>query len=203
MPVNPPSARAIAQPLPARSADQTSSLFDEMTTWVARIRVGFGRGGFFVLLAGLVVPVVCTVWAIQAGVPHPLAIMAGYCTLAGSACLCMALLAIRSLIAKAPAPAPRREPNFAAWRLVSTLRVADAARLWCGAEPGGPASQEAIAWAQAMLDAIRRGELAVHAKPGEAADRERTNPSWRTEIARDALKAWAKAHGHRPQFLES
>jgi hypothetical protein len=79
-----------------------------------------------------------------------------------------------------------------------------AARLWSNIEPGCPASQESIAWAQAMLDAFKRGDLPVHARKeaSRSIDQERENPGWHTEIPREALRTWAHSHGHAPSFLE-
>jgi hypothetical protein len=59
-----------------------------------------------------------------------------------------------------------------------------------------------------MIDAIKRGELPVSPRDGtrvvgqSAGSQEQNNPTWHTQIARDALKSWAKAHGHSPQFLQ-
>jgi hypothetical protein len=160
--------------------------------------------GLAVLSIGAVFGLVCVVWAIVEGVPAPIAIMAGYCTCVTSACLCALLRPVRSVADKPVPSSTTRLPNYEAWRLVATLRVADAARLWTGVEPGCPASQEAIAWAQAMLDAIKRGELPVREQQniiGRTVDQERANPGWHTEITREGLKTWAQSHGHRPPFL--
>ena len=160
--------------------------------------------GVVVSSIGIVVALFCTVWAIQAGVPPALAIMVGYCTLICSGCLCVALLVVQNRSDKDIQTSAKRQPNYAAWNLVATLRVSDAARLWCGIEPGCPASQESIAWAQAMIDAIKRGELPICERAGinePRIDQERTNPGWHTEIAREALKVWAQLHGQTPAFL--
>jgi hypothetical protein len=144
-----------------------------------------------------------TLWAIEEGVPHPKAIMAGYCTLVVSLCSFAAFLVVKNLSDKKIQTSVKRKPNYAAWTLVDTLRVSDASRLWCDIEPGCPASQESIAWAQAMLDAIKRGELPVFERAGinRRIDQERANPTWHTEVRREALREWAKSHGHTPTFL--
>jgi hypothetical protein len=163
-----------------------------------------GVSSLVVLAVGTVVGVSCTVWAVAEGVPWALAMMAGYCCLSGSACLSV-ILCRRKDPAREPEPTgDERKPNYAAWRLVCTLRVSDAARLWSGIEPGCPVSQEAIAWAQAILDAIKRGELPIHDRKdsvGRSVDQERANPGWHTEITREALRTWAQSHGHAPPFL--
>lgn len=164
-----------------------------------------GFAGLAVLGSGVIVALACAVAAIAEGVSIPVALMAGYCTCASSACLCVLLRPSRQNIAEVPVLAiPIRLPNYDAWRLVATLRVADAARLWSGIEPGCPASQEAIAWAQAMLDAIKRGELSIHQRQdvmGRTLEQEKINPGWHTEITREGLKSWALSHGHNPPFL--
>ena len=169
------------------------------------IQSTMGLAGLVTLVVGVALAVFCTVWAIQDGVSAPLAIMVGYCALVGSAFLCTALLIIQNLAANAQPIGARRKPNYGAWRLVSKLSVSDASHLWCDIEPGCPASQESIAWATAMLDAIRRGELpvSVRANAGQAAGhQEQINPSWHTEIPRAALKSWAHSHGLSPRFLQ-
>jgi len=119
-----------------------------------------------------------------------------------------ALLVIQNLAAKMSPVVAKRQPNYAAWKLVSKLSITDASRLWCDIEPGCPGSQESIAWGMAMIDAVKRGELAISPRDGtrvagqSASSQEQSNPTWHTQIARDALKSWAKAHGHSPQFLQ-
>ncbi len=210
MPTNQSSATALPVPStapearirPERASFRPAAI-GRLTALVARLRAAIGLSGVVSLVAGLALTLVCTVWAIYLGVPHPVAIMAGYGMLVGSVCLCMALLVIQNFAAK-KAPVTARQPNYAAWRIVSKLSVSDASRLWCDIEPGCPASQESIAWAQAMLDAIRRGELPVIPKPAVKqlpGTPERIGPNWHSEISRDALKAWARQHGHSPRFL--
>lgn len=145
-------------------------------------------------------------FAVQQGVSVALALMAAYCVamtcIAGT--LTMALLSQRAPRAAIMAKSAPLRPNLAAWKLVSELRVADACRLWCDIEPGSPYSQETIAWATAMLDAIKKGELAILPRTGGPKDqdeREKANPTWRTRISRQALQAWANAHGACPAFL--
>ena len=171
---------------------------------LAELRRQIGLAGVTVLGVGVIIALVCAVWAIEEGVPAPLAVMAGYCTCAISACLCALLRPAQSASDKPIPASTTRLPNYEAWRLVASLRVSDAARLWSGVEPGCPVSQEAIAWAQAMLDAIKRGELPVRERQdviGRTVDQERANPGWHTEITREGLKTWAQSHGHRPPFL--
>lgn len=175
---------------------------------IQRLKVGFANIrsaiGLPVLVAvacGVALAVGCTIWAIQEGVPHALAIMVGYCTVASSACVGTGLLAVQGAAAKKSSIVTKRGPNYAAWKVVSNLSVSDASRLWCDIEPGCPASQESIAWGIAMLDAIKRGELPANAKEGVS--QRQSDPNWHTKIARDALKSWAQGLGHSPRFLQN
>jgi hypothetical protein len=206
-----PSASSHFSRTAAMEAKAASSRGIAQYTLVQRLIVGagtiqstIGLAGVVTLIVGIVLAFFCTVWAIQEGTPAPLAIMVGYCTLVGSAFLCAALLVIQNLAANAQPIGTKRRPNYAAWKLVSKLSVSDASHLWCDIEPGCPASQESIAWATAMLDAIRRGELPISARASAnqtASNQEQVNPSWHTEITRDALKSWARSHGLSPRFL--
>lgn len=208
MPTNqPPVSVAISQGAsPQTQATPRRRPADD--SHIRRVKIAFGRlrsaVGLPALVAasgGVALAVFCTLWAIKAGVPLPLAIMVGYCTVASSAGVCMAPLVIRSLAAKKTAAvAPKRGPNYAAWEVVSNLSVSDASRLWCDIEPGCPASQESIAWGTAMLDAIKRGELPVSSKDGPSQGP--GSPNWHTKIAREALKSWAQGLGHSPRFLQ-
>jgi hypothetical protein len=168
-------------------------------------RLQLGSAALAAVGSGAAVAVGGTIWAMLANVPAPIAIMAGYCTLA--AALCAA-----AVLRMTPAPTPstaavvasRPITHFAAWRLVKKFSVSDASRLWCDLEPGSSVTQETIAWARVMLDAISRGELAMIERPGarkDAIEHERNNPSWHTEMTREALTTWAKSHGFDPRFL--
>jgi hypothetical protein len=197
-----PQAAALETPTTSGQGVAQDAYIQRLKVAAARIQSTIGLSGVAALSTGAILALGCTMWAIQEGVPQPLAIMVGYCALVGSACLCTALLVIQNLAAKVNPIGAKRQPNYAAWKLVSKLSVSDASRLWCDIEPGCPASQESIAWALAMLDAIKRGELPVSARTGAGQAAGNSNPTWHTEIARDALKSWAQAHGHSPRFLQ-
>ena len=135
---------------------------------------------------------------------YPIAIMAGYCTIAVSACPLAALWIVKALGQSATPNVVTSSPNYAAWKLVKKFSVSDASRLWCDIEPGAAATHESSAWARALLDAISRGELPMIESAGvrrEVAERERNNPNWHTEVTQDALRSWAKSHGYNPRFL--
>jgi hypothetical protein len=210
MSINQPPASATVSRIAPSEAQKTSKRRFSAHAYVQRVRAGFvkivsatGWLGFAAVSVGVALAVCCTAWAIHEGVPQPLAIMVGYCTVVGSACLCAALLVIQKGAAKASPAGTKRGPNYAAWKLVSKLRISDASRLWCDIEPGWPATQESTAWGNAMLDAVKRGELRAIAAAGQAAGgQEQRNANWSTEIGREALISWAQAHGHSPRFLQ-
>jgi hypothetical protein len=211
MPINQPPATA---PIPRIASIEatTSSRRSAENALIQRVSAGFGKiqstiglSGIATVAVGVALAVWCTIWAILEGVPHPLAIMVGYCTLVGSACLYAALLVIQNLSAKVSSAGASRRPNYLAWNHVSALSVSDASRLWCDIEPGCPSSQESIAWGMAMLDAVKRGELPTSARAGTSqavSIQEQSNPNWHTEVTREGLRSWAQAHGHSPRFLQ-
>jgi hypothetical protein len=175
------------------------------TGGIAPSRLQLGRAGLAAAGTGVVITIGGTIWAMLVEVPAPIAIMAGYCTSAAALC---ATAALRTKLAPTPSEAPvvasGPTTHFEAWRLVKKFSVSDASRLWCELEPGSTVTQETIAWARVMLDAISRGELAMVERAGlrkEAIEHERNNPSWHTEVTREALTAWAKSHGFDPRFL--
>jgi hypothetical protein len=211
MSINQSPASATVSPIAPPEAQKASNRRSAESTHLQRVKAGFARiesaiglSGLAAVSSGVVLAVCGTALAIHEGVPYPLAVMVGYCAAVVSACLGAALLNIRR---RAPAPASpvgiSRDPSYAAWKLVSKFRISDASRLWCGIEPGSPASQESIAWGTAMLDAVRRGELPAIARAGTShATQEQRNPGWSTEIGREELISWAQAHGHSPRFLQ-
>jgi hypothetical protein len=115
-----------------------------------------------------------------------------------------------ALVLEDPKPEPRvrrsepkktrrhADPDYAAWKRAGKLRVADAARLWCGMTPGCHATAEVMAWASTILDAVDRGELPKSESAGILAQYKN---GWHTEIQWDALTGWARSKGHSPRFL--
>ncbi len=179
--------------------------FEGIRELLLSLRSRIGPSQIIPLAAALLFAIGCTLWAIQEGVSVPLALMGGYCTIVAGIILCVAQLMLTEVNTSATvvAHAPRK-PNYAAWKLVNKLNVSNASRLWCEIEPGHPYTQESAAWTAALLDAIKSGDLPISPKAHatkEMIAQERANPGWNTEVTRDALKAWAKAHGHCPTFL--
>lgn len=171
-----------------------------------RLVASMGLPELVVFCGGLLLTTSCTGMAIVQGAGVPMALMAGYCSLVATIALVIAFHVLKNPPARvAPiVAAVSQQPNYSAWKLVSQMNVANASRLWCDIEPGHPYSRDSMAWATAMLDAIKTGALPIASKPNatkELVDRERANPTWHTEITREALQSWAKAHGHNPEFL--
>jgi hypothetical protein len=211
MPLNQPASTAdlsqIAASTPIHSSRGLAAqgYAQHLALDARKIKSAIGFSGFLVLAAGAALALVCTAWSVQSGVAYPIAVAAGYCMLVCSACLCIALAVILNSAQKIAQVSDNSEPNYAAWNVVKKLRVSDASRLWCNIEPGCAASQESLAWAQAMFNAIKSGELPFSERMGasqDMMDRERINPSWATEIERAALKRWAATYGHAPRFLQ-
>ena len=210
MPINQPATARLPQIPASKPHPQTSqssvrdNYAQQLIVDVRAIGAAIGVLGLFLLSGGIALAVLCTAWAVQAEVPYPIALAVGYCTAACSACAVAALVPILNSAQTSTTIAEKTQPNYAAWNLVRTFRVSDASRLWCDIEPGCAASQESLAWSQAILAAIKRGELPIRERAGASnatIDRELANPNWATEIERAALKSWADSHGHLPRFL--
>jgi hypothetical protein len=164
-----------------------------------------GRLSLAIVVAGLTFAAADTLWAIQFGVSAPLAVAAAYCTVVASVCLAAAI----ALLQKKP-EAPREQPVIqkpaisGAWKLTQTFSVSDACRLMCDIEPGSMVTQDCIAWAKALLEAIERRELPVveTAKASGLLVDRKAKPNWHSEITREALKSWTQLRGISPQFLQ-
>lgn len=187
-----------------RMSGRVVSTLDRTLGGVRRLHAALNPWGMASIVGGFALACFGAVFAARQGVSPALALMAAYCVV--TTCIASTVL-LAMLSQRAPKLAERPvelRTNLRAWKLVNELRVSDACRLWCDIEPGSPYSQEAIAWATAMLDAIKRGDLPILPRSTgsqELDERERTNPSWRTRVSREALRSWADAHGHCPAFL--
>jgi hypothetical protein len=135
--------------------------------WLERFRDAFNWGWLayrivWVLVAtGIASAVGGGVWAVIIGVPMPIALMAGYCTLVGAVYLAMAPLAYRAL-AQSPANKPGKKkivPNYVAWRHLESYNIADAAKLWCDIDPLGNGTTDSAAWAEAFKAEVKKETL--------------------------------------------
>jgi hypothetical protein len=186
---------------------------------LTRIRDAFNWGLFayrlVVALAatGVLGAVGGGIWAVLIGVPLPIAIMAGYCTLVGAVYLAIAPLAYRALsrfsvdISVPTAPEPKAQPNYEAWRHVEQLTLRKAAFLWCDREPGISMTKDVVAWLEALTAAVKKGELNFNAKysgyrhESEEKKMQKINPVSDTVTTRAYLKVFAAMHGYDPIFL--
>ena len=184
------------------AAQNEVSAIPKLTTWFSASN---GRLVDVAMLFGaLVLTSGGALWAVDSGVSAPLALMVCYCAATSTVALFAATRTVRPTHVEQPATAPQAPGTSEAWKLVNTLTVSDASRLWCDIEPGATATQETMAWGRALLDAIKRGELPILTKTGASEvtiERERENPHYMTQVSRDALRAWASGHGYAPNFL--
>src|SRR5216684_6080923 len=106
-----------------------------MWAWLGRIKDTWSWGRFAGQLAGalgitgLISSVGGAVWAVILGVPTPIALMVGYCTLVGG----------RRALAQSPSnqstSQSKTAPDYKAWSLVKLITLGDAAYLWCDRDP--------------------------------------------------------------------
>jgi hypothetical protein len=184
-----------------------------MWAWLGRIKDTWSWGRFAWQLAGalgitgLVSSVGGAVWAMVLGVPLPIALMVGYCTLVGAVYLAMAPLAYRAL-AQSPANAPNDEnkkvvPNYAAWRHLETYEIRHAAKLWCGVDPAQESTLDTNAWTHAFIAAVKKGDLKLDYNSSDRTMQahEELNPLSDAKITRASLQSFAKTKGYDPIFL--
>lgn len=182
-----------------------------MGKWFKRIKDTWSWGRFAWQLAsvlgvtGLITSFGGGVWAVIIGVPVPIALMAGYCTLVGAVYLAMAPLAYRAL-AQSPANKIEKKriiPNYVAWRHLESYQIIDASKLWCDIDPNATSTPDTSAWVQAFIAAVKRGDLALeyYSSSYDRQAREKHNPTSDSKITRASLQAFAKATGHDPIFL--
>lgn len=169
------------------------------------VRDHVGPLGLGAITVGTALSVAGVVWAVHLGVVYPIAIMVGYCTAVSTVFLTLGV----SLLPKAEPmrvePPPALAAVSEAWKHVGTFSVSDAARLWCEVEPGATVTQDVIAWARLLLDAIANGELASvrnEAQSGRPRSFAPDKPHWSTEVTREALQTWARSRGFEPSFLQ-
>lgn len=183
-------------------------LFDwGKTAWEVISWLGYGTA-----ILGALASIGGAIWAVITGVPLPVAVMAGYCTLVAAVYLGLAPAAYRAVYAARPSHSPssspiRKYPNpdYSIWRHVETLTIDQAACLWCEHDPEEPPPDTKItAWRMAFQDAIRRGELAMSPRTGQSKndfDYERREPPDYARVTRTNLRAWATMKGYDPEFL--
>jgi hypothetical protein len=180
------------------------SIPGRMLEELKQFKTQFGSFSFVVAVAALLLAAVNTIWAVHVGVTYPIAIAVGYCTFVATLCLAAAISALQKFEAPRGTPIPQKAAVSGAWKYVKTFSVSDACRLMSDIEPGSIITQDCIAWARALLEAIERGDLPVVEKPrgiGIVPER-RDKPNWHSEITREALKSWTQMRDVNPQFLQ-
>jgi hypothetical protein len=150
------------------------------------------------------------VWLVHAGLPIPLALMAGYCTLVGAVYFAMAPLAYRALVAVQVKAPPKVAKNILApinltpIRLQHQYELGAASRLWVGLSPNSSNStQESSAWYETFVSAIQQNKLDISARHIERRliEAEKSNPDWTTIVSRKEFQRYAASIGQDPPFL--
>jgi len=158
----------------------------------------------FLGITGVLGSVAASVWAVIVGVPMPIALMAGYCTLVGAVYLAMAPLAYRALSHTPANAAPKKKvviPNYAAWRHLDAYEMQDAAKLWSNVDPNSPSTNESVAWFEVFKAKVIKKEFEIVCKNASTKDYEYSEPHEFTKIKKTSLKKFAADHGYDPIFL--
>jgi hypothetical protein len=165
--------------------------------------------GWTPAIIGIFAAVGGAIWAVVRGVPVPIAIMAGYCTIAGAVVLTMVPLAYRAFSRMGVAPVPRdavtsQKPNAAVWQHLPKFSLYQAACLLADVTPVWKIPEgDAQAWYNALRAEIQSRQVAyIHS----SVDNQRTwagayHPDEGTQISREELQRFAERHGIRPRFL--
>jgi hypothetical protein len=180
----------------------------------------YGRYRFIVgigllLVSGVGFAIGGTVWLISAGVPLPLALMAGYCTLVGAIYLTMAPFVYRviSIASSAPAsaiemPASATEiktddqtPNLEAVRLQHQYTLGSASKLWVNLDASANPTYDSKSWLETFMSAIQQKKLRFLPRNAATAQHEQQTPDSGTIVTRQELQRYAKIIGQDPPFL--
>jgi hypothetical protein len=166
-----------------------------------------GLTGISLIVSPVVALVVGVVGAAIKGVPWPITLMAGFCTLVAVIYLIALPIFIKSAIHSASpniADEPIR-PHWEAWKHVEKFTVREAAYLLMNLDPSTHSKDPKIdAWMKALRAAIRTGDLDfINAtKPGMVSIGSlREYPSESTEIPKLALIDFAKRNNIDLKYL--
>jgi hypothetical protein len=187
-----------------------------LVDWAGTVFLLIGWLGWTAVISGLLTTAVGVIWAIIIGVPKPIVIMAGYCTIAGTVVLAMAPLAFQAFSRMAAAnvsqdaTAPRK-PNAAVWHHLPKFTLYQAACLLADITPASELNfytleGDALAWQDALSAEMQSGQISYIAtrsdvKMFEVGQGDFWRPGQDTEIDREELKRFAERHGIRPRFL--
>jgi hypothetical protein len=181
-------------------------------SWIKFVADMLGILGLLAVVTGLGASIGGAVWAVITGVPIPIAIMAGYCTLIGAVYLTMAPMILRSLMRPIEIAAgqenqakKKAKPNYAAIRHIEIFTLGAVSRLWVDIDPNEGSNLETRAWLEALEDAVRRKEIPIVSRHKEY-DRdlkvyEIEHPDMDTKVTKAALRQFAKRHKYDPRFL--
>src|SRR5262249_14609260 len=90
-----PATTSLAAHRTSGRASAQSRTVERSAAETGKAKSAIGPLGILTVLTGIGVAVGGTLWAVELDVPYPLAIMAGYCSLMTSACLCATLMVLR------------------------------------------------------------------------------------------------------------
>jgi hypothetical protein len=174
--------------------------------WVGTVWTVVGLLGLTTAITGIG----GTIWAVIIGVPKPIAIMAGYCTIVGGVYLTVFPLAYRAFSRIAASPAPHgavapQKPNAAVWQHVPKFTLYQAACLLADVTPVWriPEGSDAQAWFDTLRAEIQSKQITYIPTGFEyvSAPGGNIKPVEGTEISREELQRFAERHRIRPRFL--
>lgn len=187
-----------------------------MWEWAGRIKATWSWAKFawqlaaFFGLTGLLASIGGSIWAVILGVPTPVALMVGYCTLVGAVYLAMAPLAYRLLANSSanqvtPNLAAKIAPDYKLWGHIERLTVLQAAHLWNERDPSTVVETPDVAAVATLLkDAIKRSEIQVILFGGADSGDYRhaiAFPKDHHGLDKKSLKQFAVKRGYDPIFL--
>ena len=151
-------------------------------------------------LAGLVVFVGGTIWAMILGLPAPFILMTGFCTLVSAIWFALLPVAYQTLV-KAPLDAISPALNYKAFRLQHRYTLGGASRLWMGLPPNVLyANSETNAWYETFVSAIHQRKLRFIPSSSHR-EYEQQHPNHSTVVSRDEFKRYAASINEDPLFL--
>jgi hypothetical protein len=188
------------------------AIVKSLVDWTGTVSLVIGWLGWTAATTGIFAAVGGAIWAVVVGVPAPIAIMAGYCTIAGTVCLALSPLAYRafSRIASAPVPhdtAVPQKPSAAAWQHLPKFTLVQAACLLADVTPvfGRIPEGDAEAWFETLRAEIQSKQItyirSIYDKKYTFEDG--YHPQYHTEISRAEFQRFAERHNIRPRFLFS
>jgi hypothetical protein len=180
----------------------------DVYSWYSFVSGIAGLTGISLIISPVVALVVGVVGATIKGVPWPITVMAGFCTLVAVLYLIALPIFIRAETRPLSEPNIADEPmrpHWEAWKLHERFTVRDAACLLMNLEPDAADLQTpgVNAWIGALCAAIRTGELNPFKNledlpfgdlMGPEIMRERAQANWQTVIPKPALMDFAKRH---------